>query len=105
MRYEIRDSKMKYHDNWIVIESNNLRKFLCERYQEKMHVYDCDTCGTAELEIVVKTSDGSFEFFKVENSWYLNDNPWECVNEFYLDQITTVNFSYPSIDRNWLILK
>lgn len=105
MRYEIRDSKMKYYDKWIAIETHNLTEFLHTKYQEKMHVWDHYKCGDEKIQVVVKSSDNSLLFFEAYNEWYINDNPYECVNEFQLHKITAVNFVYPSIDRDWVILE
>jgi hypothetical protein len=105
-KYEMFYSEIGYQNDWIKFETDKeieayIRSYLAENYW----VCDCDGCGDDVFEFVIKSEEGT-RMFSVEHSWWIVFDPdFRVENEFYVTEVESVKFPFPSKNRDWLILK
>jgi hypothetical protein len=102
-KYEFFTDKMIYSKKWKTFETDNLFRWLHQHFSENMFVWDADCCGTQEIKIVVKDKNANESFFLAENSWWIDEES-NIKNEFFLERKEILQFQYPKISREWLIL-
>lgn len=101
----MRHSDQAYTDAWIMLDHNKSIKAQLERFMEDHYwIYDADVCGHETVEFVVD-HDGDVTFWQAEHAWWIDWDPeWELHNEIDINQVDGVNWKYPRIDRDWMIL-
>lgn len=101
----IRTSGQPYTSAWREWDSEKSIPDQILHYMEDTYwVYDCDTCGDASIQFVVR-DQGVETYWQVDHAWWIEYEPEWCVqNEFDVEQISSVNFEYPRINRDWMKL-
>jgi hypothetical protein len=101
----IRTSDLPYKSDWLVWEpQGDVTEQILQYAQEHYWVYDADVCGWRDIQFVVR-DNGAETFWEVEHAWWIEHDPeWELRNEFDLKQIESVQFEYPTKNRDWLLL-
>lgn len=100
-----RTSGQPYQSAWREWDNNVAIPDQILNYMEHTHwVYDCDTCGGATMQFVVRDNHVD-TYWQVNHAWWIELEPEWCVqNEFDIERIESVNFGYPRINRDWLKL-
>lgn len=102
---QIRTSEQLYQSAWWEWDSElTIPDQILNYVQRKYWVYDADTCGNRTYQFVVR-ENGSETYWQVEHAYWIEYDPeWDLPNEFDIEQIDTVSFSYPQLNRDWLKL-
>jgi hypothetical protein len=102
---QVRYSEQEYQSAWLEWDlSKEIPDQILAYVEEEYWIYDSDTCGNDTFEFVVRENHTE-TYWKVEHAWWWQTEPeWDLVNEFDIEQIDTVSFSYPKMNRDWLKL-
>jgi hypothetical protein len=102
---EVRHSEHAYQSAWLEWDSCvAIPDQILNYVQEEYWVWDADVCGNDTFQFVVR-ENGTETYWQVEHAWWIQYDPeWQLKNEFDFEQIDTVSFSYPTLNRDWLKL-
>jgi hypothetical protein len=102
---QVRHSEQPYQSAWWEWDSlSAIPDQILDYVREEYWIYDADTCGNETFQFVVR-ENGVETYWQVEHAWWIEHDPeWDLPNEFDIEQIGTVSFSYPQLNRDWLKL-
>lgn len=108
-RYRFRHSEQGYQEAWLTKTSDKpIHEWVVDWYSHEFHIYDSDNCGDETIEFVVENlQTGTRQLLAVTHEWWWEqgDEGMNLENLFYYQLVESVNFRYPEIDRDWMILK
>ena len=102
---QVRYSEQEYESAWLEWDTQlAIPDQILDYVREEYWVYDADVCGDDTFQFVVR-EHGAETYWEVEHAWWITYDPeWELHNEFDLKQIDSVQFEYPTKNRDWLQL-
>jgi hypothetical protein len=102
---QIRTSGQPYQTPWREWDGDaTIPDEILLHMEDAYWVYDCDTCGDATIQFVVREHDAE-TYWQVDHAWWIEYEPEWCVrNEFDVQQIDAVTFAYPRMNRDWMKL-
>lgn len=94
---------MKYEDNWIHFETDDLPKYLSDYMSKKYKIYDADECGDKAVQFVITDENLNSSFYKFTYTWYCDyDSDEYIIDDVYYEELNSVTFKYPKFDRDWI---